>query len=285
MTLALTPSSAAFFGVVIGSFLYGLFFLLAILSTVLHIQRIKRNHSENAGGSRGVMRSVLRNPMILAGFAMFLTVTARWVLDIVDTAYGLLESEDSELYFSTPVGPTAVAGMAFFIASLVICDTMIVYRLWSIWNNSTMVAIFPFFSLLGMLACGIGFTYQMATMTPGDSVFAAQIRRWVVTDSVLNLVTNVYCTAFIAYRIRVVNSVPTLARLNGRKDLKSIIAILIESAALLSTCITLGILTYPTKSPLEGFSRPRLGSESSDGAGLHHSDLPAHGGSYGYACE
>ncbi|KAF7355563.1 hypothetical protein MSAN_01473500 [Mycena sanguinolenta] len=223
MTLALTASSAAFFGAVIGSFLYGLFFLLAILSTVLHIQRIKRNNRVNAGASRGVvMRSVLRNPMIVASFAMFLTVTARWVLDMVNTAYGLLESEDSELYFSTPIGPTAVVGMAFFIASLVICDAMIVYRLWSVWNNSTVVAIFPFLSLLAMLACGIGFTYQMAIMTPGDSVFAARIRRWVVTDSVLNLVTNIYCTAFIAYRIHVVNSDPNLARLHGRRDLKVI---------------------------------------------------------------
>jgi hypothetical protein len=74
MTLALTTTSASFFATVIGSFFYGLFFILAILSTALHIQRIMRNHPS---ASRGViMRSVLRNPMIMAGFTLFLTVTA-----------------------------------------------------------------------------------------------------------------------------------------------------------------------------------------------------------------
>jgi hypothetical protein len=77
MTLALTTASASFFATVIGSFFYGLFFILVILSTALHIQRIMRNHPSASRGA--LMRSVLQNPMIMAGFTLFLTVTAVWV--------------------------------------------------------------------------------------------------------------------------------------------------------------------------------------------------------------
>ncbi|KAJ7241913.1 hypothetical protein B0H12DRAFT_854835 [Mycena haematopus] len=259
MALTLTTTSAAFFGAIIESFLYGLFFILAILSTGLHVQRIIRNQGPNA--SRGViMHRVLRNPMIMAGFIMFLTVTAHWVLDVVDTAYGILESEDSEAYFLYPGRPRALAGMGSFVASLVICDTMIVYRLWSVWNRSTVVAIFPFLCLLGMLAGGVGYTTHMAAVTPGGSLFSAPICRWVVIDSALNLVTNVYSTGFIAYRIHMINSDPAIA--HGREDLKSVIAILIESAAFLSAWIVLGMITYVTKTPLDGFVRATLGTVS-----------------------
>ncbi|KAJ7241911.1 hypothetical protein B0H12DRAFT_1132996 [Mycena haematopus] len=263
MALALTTTSAAFFGTVIGSFLYGLFFILGISSTILHIQRIIRNQKPNT--SRGViMRCVLRNPMIMAGFIMFLTVTTHWVLDMVDTAYGVLESEDPEAYFLSPVRPMARVGLGFFIASLVVCDTMIVYRLWCVWNQSTVVVIFPFLTLLGMLACGVGYTRQMATMIPGESLFSARIRPWLVTDSVLNLVTNVYSTGFIAYRIHMINSDPVIE--HGREDLENIIAILIESAAFLSAWIVLGMITYATRTSLDHqvdtFVRATLGTVS-----------------------
>ncbi|KAJ7368619.1 hypothetical protein DFH08DRAFT_831834 [Mycena albidolilacea] len=267
MTLALTSASASFFATVIGSFFYGLFFVLAILSTALHIQRIMRNHPS---ASRGViMRSVLRNPMIMAGFTLFLTVTARWILDVIDTAYGLLESDNPQVYFIAPIRPHAVTGVGFFLCSLVICDAMIIYRLWIVWNKSTLVVIFPLLTLLGMIgilrAAGIGVTRQLTIMTVGESLFSNGTARWIVTDSVFNLLTNIYSTGLIAYRIHKINTLTSsagLTRVNGGEDLKSVMAILVESSALLSTWIVFEMITYATKSPLEGFVLVTLGTVS-----------------------
>ncbi|KAJ7791661.1 hypothetical protein B0H14DRAFT_3160761 [Mycena olivaceomarginata] len=190
MTLALTTASASFFATVIGSFFYGLFFILVILSTALHIRRIMRNHPSASRGA--LMRSALQNPMIMAGFTLFLTVTA-------------------------------------------------IYRLWIVWNKSTPVVILPLLALLGMIAGGIGVTHQ------------------------LTIITNIYSTGLIAYRIHKINTLASstgLTRVNGGEDLKSVMAILVESSALLSTWIVFEMITYATKSPLEGFVLVTLGTVS-----------------------
>ncbi|KAF8213833.1 hypothetical protein K438DRAFT_1802330 [Mycena galopus ATCC 62051] len=260
MSLAVTPTSASFFGTVIGSFLYGVFFVLTVLSNGLHIRRTSRDYQH--ASRRAVMRGALRKPMIMASFMMFLVVTMYWALDMVDTAYGLLESDDPQLYFLAPIRPRAVLGFGFFIASLVICDTMLVYRLWIIWNKSTMAVIFPFITLLGLLACGIGLTYRIAIIPLGESVFSNQVHRWEATETVFNLLMNVYSTTLIAYRIHIVHSDPDVARLHGRHDLKSIIAILVESFALLSGWIVFGAILYATKSPVDAFFRATMGTVS-----------------------
>ncbi|KAF7352525.1 hypothetical protein MVEN_01217500 [Mycena venus] len=261
MTLSLTSASASFFGTVVGSLLYGLFFVLAILSAVLHIQHIMRGH-QNAS-RRTIMGSVLRNPMIMAGIMLFLTVTAHWILDIIDTAYGLLESENPKVYFLALIRPRAVTGFAFLLVSLVICDTMIIYRLWIVWNKSTLVVIFPVITLLGMLACGIGDTHQFAITAVGESVFTQEFARWIVADSVFNLLTNVYSTGLIAYRIYTINArMSIVTRVHGGDDLKSVMAILVESSALLSAWIVFHMITYSTKSALEIFVLNTLGTVS-----------------------
>ncbi|KAJ7368633.1 hypothetical protein DFH08DRAFT_831860 [Mycena albidolilacea] len=264
MTLALTTTSASFFATVIGGFFYGLFFILAILSTALHIQRImRRNHPSASRGA--LMRSALQNPMIMASFTLFLTVTARWILDVIDTAYGILESDNPQVYFIAPIRPRAVTGVGLFLASLVICDAMIIYRLWIVWNKSTPVVIFPLFTLLGMIASGIGVTRQLTIMTVGESPFSNGTARWIVTDSIFNLLTNIYSTGLIAYRIHKINTLASsagLTRVNGGEDLKSVIAILVESSALLSTWIVFEMITYAAKSPLQIFVQVTLGTVS-----------------------
>ncbi|KAF8215333.1 hypothetical protein K438DRAFT_774623 [Mycena galopus ATCC 62051] len=113
-----------------------------------------------------------------------------------------------------------------------------------------------------MLASGIGVTHQMAVTTLGESPFSNQLSHWIVADRASNLLTNIYSTGLIVYRIHLVNSNPDIVRLHGQQDLKSIIAVLVESSALLSAWIAFGMVTYATKSPLDSFVRSTLGTMS-----------------------
>ncbi|KAF7352531.1 hypothetical protein MVEN_01218100 [Mycena venus] len=102
-----------------------------------------------------------------------------------------------------------------------------------------------------MLAFGIGVTRRLAF---AESLFSHKITRWLLTDIVFNLVTNIYCTGFIAYRIYTINSkVSAITRAHGGEDLVCVTAILIESSALLSAWIVFGMITYAIKSVLEIF--------------------------------
>ncbi|KAF8142303.1 hypothetical protein K438DRAFT_1486669, partial [Mycena galopus ATCC 62051] len=243
----LTTTSASFFAASIGSFVYGLFFILALLSNGLHIQRIIQNYKNIS--RRALMSCVLRNRMIMAGFTMFLVVTARWVLDVVNTAYGLLESNDPEVYFQAPFSTPAVIGVGFLVASLLVCDTILVYRLWIVWNKSTAVVIFPCLSLLGMLASGIGVTHQMAVITPGESPFSEQPSRWIVSD----MVSNLLFVNFLSISIQ-------FCSFEARRYLSASNLVMTFSSG--SAWIVFGMVTYATKSPLDRFVRATLGTVS-----------------------
>jgi len=263
MALTLTPVSAAYFSAVIGALLYGIFLVLFSTSSVLHVQRIVRaNRKANRAAIIGIM---IQNPMIVAGFALFLTVTARWILDVIDTSYGFLESQTSEqtfVYFIDVARPRSVAGIGIFIGTLMICDAMIVYRLWIVWNRSTLIVIFPIFTLLGMLTSGIGVTHQLAVTPLGDSPFENKVGRWIVSDSVFNLLTNIYSTGLISWRIYSINSRAAAIHMQGGVKLTSITATLIESSAILSVWILFEMITYGLKSALQPFVITTLGTVS-----------------------
>ncbi|KAJ6539645.1 hypothetical protein B0H19DRAFT_368174 [Mycena capillaripes] len=256
-----TPSSASFVATVLGTFLYGIFFVLAISSTVLHVQRITRSLPKASGWA--ILGTILRSPMIMAGLVLFLTVTTRWILDFIDTAYGFQESDNAQetlMYFTTVDRPRTVAGTALVLASLIICDVMIAYRLWIVWNRSTLIVIFPTLSLLGMLGCGVGVVRQFALTAPGESPFADV--RWIRSDSVLNLVTNLYSTGLISWRIYTVSSTAIHNRTDGTIDPMGIMAIVVESAAILSAWIIFEMITFARQSLLHPFVITNLGSVS-----------------------
>ncbi|KAK7061981.1 hypothetical protein R3P38DRAFT_682545 [Favolaschia claudopus] len=261
--MALTASTSAFFEAVIGSLLFGIYVVLAVFSTMLHIQRISRNQAATPG--RTTIRTILRSPMILGGLLISLVLTPRWILDIIDTADGFLNSDDPNLYFLAPVRTRAVTGLGFLLTSLLICDAMIVYRLWIVWNRSIAIVLFPILALLGLLAGGIGVARQFAVTPLGESMFSEKIKQWIVQNSVFNLVTNVYATALIAYRVCMNNyrlSSATVIRVKVGNDLTTFLAILVESSALLSIWIIFEMVTYAIKSPLNWFVLGNLGTIS-----------------------
>ncbi|KAK7061997.1 hypothetical protein R3P38DRAFT_2832784 [Favolaschia claudopus] len=261
--MAVTATSAAFFEIIIGSFIYGLFLSLSIFSNMLYIQRIGR--SQGMRSRRMLMGTILRKPMIIGGLLMTLLISARWILDVIDTAHGFLVSRDPELYFAAPLRPRAVVEVGFVPVSVLICDIMIIYRLWIVWNKSSVVVLFPMLALLGQLANGIGGTYQLAVTRPGESMYTGKLEQWLVQESVFNLGTNLYATGFIAYRICATSfglSDPTITRVNTGNNLSKSMAIVVESCVLLSVWIIIGIISYSIKSPFHWFVLGNIGTIS-----------------------
>ncbi|KAK7061990.1 hypothetical protein R3P38DRAFT_682964 [Favolaschia claudopus] len=277
--MAVTVSAAAFFEVLIGSFLYGLFLLLAILSTMLYIQRISR---EGTRSHRTLTRTIIRKPMIMGGLLISLVVSVRWILDVIDAAHGFLYLGDPDFYFLAPVGLRRATGVGFLLASVVVGDTMIIYRLWIVWNKSTAVVVFPILTLSGLLGAGIGVAHRLTVTPPGESLFSEKLKRCIVQESVFSLVTNVYATgktlsdltstpyrsyhsALIAYRICTTTcgvSDAAMIRVKTGNDLTRFLATLVESSALLSVWIVFEMITYWIKSPLHWFVLGNMGTIS-----------------------
>ncbi|KAL6297930.1 hypothetical protein BKA93DRAFT_754543 [Sparassis latifolia] len=114
--------SACLASVSISAFLYGVFLVLFCTSTYLMAQR----EGDHAGSSRSLQ--IWKKPLFIGGIAYFITITA--------------DGTAPQEYFSLMV-VTNVIKIAFWLSSLAIGDTMLLYRLWMTWSRNVYVIIFP----------------------------------------------------------------------------------------------------------------------------------------------
>ncbi|KIK67734.1 hypothetical protein GYMLUDRAFT_36485 [Collybiopsis luxurians FD-317 M1] len=240
----------------IESFLYGIFFVLTASSITLALYRQKRlRANRNLPQSR---YALWKQPMSYGTFGLATTVTAHWILSFfrLFQAFVFVNGGKSpEDFYSDLRATSLVVKTAFLFASLILCDTLIIYRLWIVWSHNYYVIIFPVMTLTGLLVCGIGLPVQLASFAPNLTIFANQAGRWITSDCVFTLCTNLYSTSMIGYRIWSINRV-TLGMSYGAKNLMSILGIFVESAAIYTAWTIFVFVTY-----LSGSNIQFLGSD------------------------
>ncbi|KAH7904996.1 hypothetical protein BJ138DRAFT_1165566 [Hygrophoropsis aurantiaca] len=189
--------------------------------------------------------------MFLAGICLFVTVTAHWILTVTRLfqAFVLYNDGSAPLSFYGDLSQlTKIVKTGFLAASLIVGDAMIIYRLWVIWNHSVWVIIFPSCTLLGLAVCCIGITYQFTKYTPGENVFLSQAGRWITSNCVFTICTNVYSTAMIAWKVWNTNR---SARRFGGGSLLPILATFVESAALYTSWTIFFFASYQSHSNIQ----------------------------------
>ncbi|KAJ4469881.1 hypothetical protein J3R30DRAFT_3303297 [Lentinula aciculospora] len=225
----------------IESALYGIFFVLTASSITLTLYRVNRLRGSSAKGRRplqgAVHHSLWRQPMSYGTFGLAITVTAHWVLTFfrLFQAFVLVDGGNSaEEFYGDLRTISLVIKTVFLFASLILCDSLIIYRLWIVWNHNYYVIIFPIFTLIGLTVCGIGLPVQLASFTPDLTIFANQAGRWILSDCIFTLCGMSY----------------------GAKNLMSILGIFVESAAIYTAWTIFVFVTY-----LSGSNIQFLGSD------------------------
>ncbi|KAJ7229430.1 hypothetical protein B0H12DRAFT_1193005 [Mycena haematopus] len=230
------------------AFLYGVYWLLFVTSMYLLAARYSTTNQPKVGGETSRMRS----PIFFGPICLFILITAHWILTVDRSFLAFVYFENGSLpiaFYGDLSHITEVVKTGFVSAALVIGDALIVYsRLWIIWSRNIYVCIFPMCTMVGLTICGGGITYQLSQYTPGEDIFETAAGRWITSDTVFTLCTNVYCTALITWRIwrnsRVVSHY-------GSQNLNSLLGILVESAALYTTWTLFFLISYQTKSNLQ----------------------------------
>ncbi|KAH9842576.1 uncharacterized protein C8Q71DRAFT_876571 [Rhodofomes roseus] len=217
--------------VCIESFLYGIFFVLYASSTYLLV----RQGRAKAAAEHGSANSVYRAPMFIAAQIVFLTVTGHWVLTVYRLFQAFVNFRGGTaplLYYANIALATEVAKSALLVATVLVSDAMIIYRLYIIWGYNKAIVVLPILTWFGLIAVGAGVCWRFSQYKIGDNVYDGPIGRWVTADCFFTLATNVYCTVCISYRV-------FRTRFRSRKhpslaspNLLSALAILVESAAL-----------------------------------------------------
>ncbi|KAJ7189446.1 hypothetical protein GGX14DRAFT_702035 [Mycena pura] len=220
--------------VVLESLLYGAFLILFSAGLYLRISRHLSQSSRNG---------LCWNPVVISTVAIFLTCTGHWILTLVRFFRAFLESEApgaALAYYSCSSDLLVRVGGILTIIALWIGDAVIIHRLWVIWNRNPRVVILPVLSWCGLIIVslvGLIMAFKHAQYNKG-----AMIVSWI-----FEALTNVYCTAFIAGRLWSARQAPQKSQ---AKLLTSVLAVTVESAAILATWTIFFAVTSETQSPL-----------------------------------
>ncbi|KAH9838016.1 uncharacterized protein C8Q71DRAFT_796358 [Rhodofomes roseus] len=218
--------------VCIESLLYGIFFVLSIIS--LYILARRREDMVNAAlNVRGKRRVAYMTPMSVAAVFIFVINTAHWIVAVYRLFAGFMLYEGGTqptVYYAIPSKPTEVTQNTLLMISLIIGDAMIIYRLWLVWAYNIAVTIFPLSTLIGLVVCAIGSIYASALSKPNEDIFASATGRWISANCVF-----------------------TLWRFGG-SSLMGVVGILIESAALYTVWTILFFVAYRIRSNLQYFA-------------------------------
>ncbi|KIY50807.1 hypothetical protein FISHEDRAFT_37920 [Fistulina hepatica ATCC 64428] len=232
------------------SVFYGIFLVLACLSVGL---QLIRNSSPTRSGSSKMRLSLsaFKRPMTIGAVLLVLVVTAHWLCTVIrsfDAFVYFYGGTQPLLYYADLAQTTEVVKTGLIISSILICDSFIIYRLWLVYDYNYWVIILPCMSWSGLVACGVGVTYQFSQYYIGLNVFNSSAGRWITSDCVLTLFTNIYSTILISYRIW--SSYKRVGSMAGSSLLPAL-TIFVESAAITTIWAIFFLVSYEAKSNLQ----------------------------------
>jgi len=237
-------------GIVIESLIYGVF--LVLCSTCFYVLITKRRSSGVA--SQGPVNKT----MLLICTVLFLSITAHWICDVTRLFNAILYYPQGPIaYYANLAIPVNVVKTGLYIFECMVGDSLMIYRLWVVWNRKTIVCLLPIASFFCLTVTGIGITYQFSQVTVGENVFETACGRWITSCFSSTLLTNIYCTILISYRIWSINR--RIQTKTGKSDLSSVIIIIVESALLYTIATLATFVSYQVKS---NFQFPGLDSTS-----------------------
>ncbi|TFY69100.1 hypothetical protein EVJ58_g603 [Rhodofomes roseus] len=231
----------------IESVFYGIFLVLASASIYFHISRAcaaRQNHRRGNAATLG--------PIFVGSILVATTVTGHWITTIIRLfdAFVTYNGGNTPLeYYASVWFSTETAQNTFLISTLILCDCMLVYRLWVVWSYNYVVAALPACTELGLCVAGPVAIYQQ-TLVRG-SIFAETLTHWVNACYAFTFATNIYSTFGIAYRVW---SARQRTNPFGGHSLTDVLVTMVESAALYASYTILFLGTYEAKSNLQFFT-------------------------------
>ncbi|KAJ6539833.1 hypothetical protein DFH09DRAFT_1176079 [Mycena vulgaris] len=239
MALALTAVNLA--TLVIGTLFYGIYAVLFFISLYFLLRRYNATHTSHKSRTDN---SLFKSTVFVSAILLFLVVTAHWTTIVYRAfmAYVTLQhATEAEAFFNDHSQLTSRVQDSFLALSILIGDALIIHRLWVVWS-SKLVLIVPIINLTALTVCSV----VSANITwNGTDIFS---NPWLELNSILTLITNIYCTAFIAWKIWTITS---QSMPSEGTNLRHFLVITVESAAFYAFWAVLFAVAYGAKSNLQ----------------------------------
>ncbi|KAJ7108367.1 hypothetical protein C8R43DRAFT_1114109 [Mycena crocata] len=186
---------------------------------------------------RGISFDKMPAIWVLLGLIIqFLAVTTHWIVTIYQTFYAILSLEggvQAEVFYNNQSTPTSVAQITLVAITSLITNVLVIHRLYVIYSRSLKVIICPIGFLLGQTVCESAIVYLFANSFSGPTRYSLS-NGWVTGGIALSILVCAYSSGMIWWRIRNVNKGLNQfsERIHGGTQLMSILAVIVESAAL-----------------------------------------------------
>ncbi|KAF7292144.1 hypothetical protein MIND_01241400 [Mycena indigotica] len=225
----------------LGSVLYGIYILLFLVSTYLFVhsrQVPSPRHGTASWGSRA-SRTVmaLKSPIFVSSLVLWLGITTTWTVTVYDSFQAFVLYHDglnADGYFHRFSRTSGIVKNTAIALSLAIGDAMIIYRLSVVWPNRKILslAVLSFVGLLiSLIATIVNVTKIQSTSRNVGSYDLGIIQAFSIIFPVFSVVTPVYCTALISYRMYTVGSAAG-DHIVDERSLSYFAIILVESSVL-----------------------------------------------------
>ncbi|KAJ7465967.1 hypothetical protein FB451DRAFT_1041075 [Mycena latifolia] len=239
--------------VAIASVFYGMYFILFFISMYLLLRKRNKIHPSNTP-LKGA--HIFGSMVFISAVFLFLVVTSHWITIVYRAFLAFVHfrgGSAAETFYSDNAQPSYRILNVFLTLSIFTGDTMIIYRLWVVWSYRRLVTLVPICTLTLFTGCVLLLIMESTTVVSAISAHIIEHSPtvfsdvWLTVASVFTLITNIYCTIFIAWRIWTITkaSVPTDA-----PNLRNFLAIVVESAAIYAFWAVLFAIAYESKSNL-----------------------------------
>ncbi|EJD36507.1 hypothetical protein AURDEDRAFT_174466 [Auricularia subglabra TFB-10046 SS5] len=229
-----------FGGTILGAYLYGIHFTLAVIAL----------HYFFSGKSLRKVEwpMVAYTVLLFTGSTLYMVATSKWAENM------WIENRN---YPGGPLGyylnefntPMIILGNAAYIFNNFLADGLLVYRTWIVYNRNWLIIAFPVIVFLGSTIMSIMATYQLAQ--PGAKFFSHIGLVMSLPYFSLSIALNLILTIMIATKLLL--SRRRLMAILGPEHAKiytGIVAMLVESAAVYSVFSILFIATFSINNSL-----------------------------------
>ncbi|KAJ6485433.1 hypothetical protein C8R47DRAFT_1130177 [Mycena vitilis] len=223
------------------SLFYGMFVVLFSTSMYLLVGR----YFANRGSRNAHQDSIFRSTVFIAAICLFCAVTAHWIATVYRAFSAFIYFQQGDAapeFYADTAQVSELVQEGFLMISILIGDSLIIHRLWVVWEHRTVVVVFPICSLVALTMCSAVSMYTVSRRAPGSDIFADP---WLTSNCVLTLVTNMYSTALITFKIW---NITRVVRPIGGSNLRDFLVIVVESAAIYATWAVFFTVTYQTHS-------------------------------------
>ncbi|KAJ7270331.1 hypothetical protein C8J57DRAFT_306556 [Mycena rebaudengoi] len=227
--MAPTLLSVNLAALIISSLFYGVYIVLFSTSMYMFIERDKL-HTD---------RTLFKSMVFASTIFLCLAVTGHWITTVLRSflAFG----SNPETFFSDNSQLTAIVQNTFLMMCTLVGDSLIIYRLWIVWSRTKRVVVIPILSLVSLTICSL---VSARTNSHKETVFS---NGWIIGNSVSILITNIYCTALISWKIWDAAQI----RSSDGSNVRYFLTIMVQSAGIYTCWVVLFTAAYQAKSNLQ----------------------------------